>query len=122
MKKAREYEERRRMNSFYGNNLKSFNTWSNGSILSQVIKGSHRHSHHFHRIFYHHLGPIGRSDCELYPTPSLTLHCILYFEGVIDCGYEGVIDCRYLFGGISFSLGDQMCVSRLSPSLIIGML
>jgi len=48
------------------------------------------------------------------PHSSLTLHCILYFRGVIDY--------KCLLGGISFSLGGNICASLLSPLLIVEIL
>jgi len=56
----------------------------------------------------------GSMNMSCIPHPSLALHCIIYFRGVVEYGY--------LLGGLSFSLYGHMCSSFLCPYLIVGML
>ena len=93
--------------SFYGNNLRSSDGWSNSSILAGVTMGAHRRSCHF--------WPLGPDRAQLLwvvsPTPSLLFIAFYIFRGVFEY--------RYLFGGFLFSLGGHMYAYLLSPSLII---
>jgi len=74
----------------YSNILRPFDSWSNDSILSWVIKGARCYSHHFHHIFCHHLGQMGLSDYELYTIPlySFSLH-IIFYVGLLSMNIWG---------------------------------